>query len=102
MYTPTHAHARTRWSHIHHVHRYTYWVSKSTGDADAWTQLPHVTPGHIVAARKIRRFLTGSLSAPVASYPGVSGSALGKASNGDASGATVYEADGTEAHLVSA
>ena len=48
-------------------------MSKNTGDTDAWTQLPHVTPGHIVGARKIRRFLTGTLSAPVASYPGVSG-----------------------------
>ena len=81
--------------------RYTYWASKNTGDTDEWTQLPHVTPGHIVGARKIRRFLTGSLSAPVASYPGVSGGALGKANNGDAAGAVVYEADGTEAHLVS-
>ena len=49
--------------------KYTYYVSKSPSGGDSWTALPNVTPAQIVAARQIKRFLTGSLSAPVPSFP---------------------------------
>ncbi|KAG5178667.1 putative flagellar radial spoke protein 4 [Tribonema minus] len=49
------------------ANRYTYWVS--TGAGAPWTQLPPVTPAQIVAARKIRRYLTGDLDAAVPGYP---------------------------------
>uniref|UniRef100_A0AAY4EN24 Radial spoke head component 4A n=1 Tax=Denticeps clupeoides TaxID=299321 RepID=A0AAY4EN24_9TELE len=34
-----------------------------------WTRLPDVVPAHITAARRIRKFFTGRLDAPVTSYP---------------------------------
>jgi radial spoke head protein 4A len=49
--------------------KYTYLVSKSPSDAASWVELPHVTPAQIVAARQIKRFLTGDLAAPVSSFP---------------------------------
>lgn len=36
---------------------------------DPWLKLPRVDPTHIVAARRIRKLLTGVLDAPVVSYP---------------------------------
>jgi radial spoke head protein 4A len=49
------------------VNEYTYWVCKFAGDA--WVQLPNVTGAQIVAARALRKFLTGNLDAPVLGYP---------------------------------
>jgi len=47
--------------------KFTYWVSSSP--ADEWTRLPNVTAAQIVAARQIRRFLTGKLESPVKGHP---------------------------------
>ena len=49
------------------LNKYTYCVCKFAGDA--WTKLPLCTPEMIVVARKIRRFFTGDLDAPVPCYP---------------------------------
>lgn len=34
-----------------------------------WFRLPNVTPEQISVSRKIRKFLTGRLDAPIVSYP---------------------------------
>lgn len=34
-----------------------------------WKKLPNVTPQQLTAARKIKKFFTGRLDAPVVSYP---------------------------------
>jgi len=47
--------------------KFTYWVCNSL--ADEWHQLPVVNASHIVAARKIKRFFTGKLDAPVKGHP---------------------------------
>lgn len=44
-----------------------YFVCNRPGDT--WVKLPHVTPTEINVSRQIRKFLTGSLEAPVLSYP---------------------------------
>nr|XP_020138859.1 radial spoke head protein 6 homolog A isoform X2 [Microcebus murinus] len=49
------------------TNKYLYFVCSEPGRP--WTRLPHVTPAQIVQARKIRKFLTGHLDAPVISYP---------------------------------
>ncbi|XP_037371434.1 radial spoke head protein 6 homolog A [Talpa occidentalis] len=49
------------------ANKYLYFVCNEPGRP--WTRLPHVTPLQIVQARKIRKFFTGFLDAPVASYP---------------------------------
>uniref|UniRef100_H3BAM5 Radial spoke head component 4A n=1 Tax=Latimeria chalumnae TaxID=7897 RepID=H3BAM5_LATCH len=49
------------------TNRYTYFVCTEPGKP--WIKLPAVTPTQIVAARKIKKFLTGQLDAPVISYP---------------------------------
>ncbi|XP_003799651.1 radial spoke head protein 6 homolog A [Otolemur garnettii] len=49
------------------TNKYLYFVCNEPGRP--WTRLPHVTPAQIVNARKIRKFLTGYLDAPVISYP---------------------------------
>jgi radial spoke head protein 4A len=47
--------------------RATYWVTSSpTG---MWTQLPKVTPNQITAARKIKRYFSGSLSSKISGHP---------------------------------
>ncbi|WIA22916.1 hypothetical protein OEZ86_009852 [Tetradesmus obliquus] len=46
---------------------YVYWVSNYLGGP--LTQLPHVTPAQIKAARSLKRLLTGRLSSAVSSYP---------------------------------
>jgi len=45
----------------------TYFVCNDPGKP--WIKLPAVTPAQIVAARKIKKFFTGKLDAPVISYP---------------------------------
>ncbi|KAM6154389.1 radial spoke head protein 6 homolog A [Erethizon dorsatum] len=49
------------------ANKYLYFVCAEPGRP--WTRLPHVTPAQIVCARKIRKFFTGLLDAPVVSYP---------------------------------
>jgi radial spoke head protein 4A len=49
------------------VNRLSFWVASHA--ADAWTLLPDVTPQQINAARKIRKYFTGDLAAPVISCP---------------------------------
>eukprot|EP01029_Cantina_marsupialis_P028752 TRINITY_DN777967_c0_g1_i1.p1 TRINITY_DN777967_c0_g1~~TRINITY_DN777967_c0_g1_i1.p1 ORF type:complete len:423 (+),score=160.52 TRINITY_DN777967_c0_g1_i1:156-1424(+) len=44
-----------------------YYVCTKIGGE--WTLLPDVTPEQIVIARKLRRFMTGDLEAPVPGYP---------------------------------
>ncbi len=39
-----------------------------TAGAD-WRRMPPVTPAHIVAARKIRKYFTGRAEAPLVTYP---------------------------------
>jgi len=46
---------------------FTFWVTTSlTG---TWEKLPHITPKHIVASRKIKKILTGNLDAKVITHP---------------------------------
>jgi radial spoke head protein 4A len=49
------------------VNKMTYFVSTDPGKA--WLKLPSVTPAQLSAARKIKKFFTGILDAPVSSYP---------------------------------
>uniref|UniRef100_A0A8D2DUU2 Radial spoke head 6 homolog A n=1 Tax=Sciurus vulgaris TaxID=55149 RepID=A0A8D2DUU2_SCIVU len=49
------------------ANKYLYFVCNEPGRP--WTRLPHVTPAQIVHARKIKKFFTGYLDAPVISYP---------------------------------
>ncbi|XP_004381844.1 radial spoke head protein 6 homolog A [Trichechus manatus latirostris] len=49
------------------ANKYLYFVCNEPGRP--WTRLPHVTPAQIVHARKIKKFFTGYLDAPVVSYP---------------------------------
>ncbi|XP_073742634.1 radial spoke head protein 6 homolog A isoform X2 [Callorhinus ursinus] len=49
------------------TNKYLYFVCNEPGRP--WTRLPHVTPIQIVQARKIKKFFTGYLDAPVISFP---------------------------------
>ncbi|XP_055519725.1 radial spoke head protein 6 homolog A isoform X1 [Leucoraja erinacea] len=49
------------------ANKFTYFVCSEP--AKIWTKLPHVTPAQITTARKIKKFFTGNLDAPVTSYP---------------------------------
>jgi radial spoke head protein 4/6 len=50
------------------ANRYTFWVTATP--SAAWVKLPDVAPQQITAARKIKRFFTGDLTAPVsATFP---------------------------------
>ncbi|KAL7695665.1 flagellar radial spoke protein [Lotmaria passim] len=50
------------------ANRYTFWVT--TAPSATWQKLPDVTPQQINAAREIKRFFTGDLTAPVsATFP---------------------------------
>ncbi|GCC41685.1 hypothetical protein chiPu_0025585 [Chiloscyllium punctatum] len=49
------------------TNRYTYFVCSEP--AKPWVKLPPVTPAQITVARKIKKFFTGNLDAPVISYP---------------------------------
>jgi len=51
---------------------FVFWVTNSlTG---TWVKLPHTTPKHIVASRKIKKILTGNLDAKVITHPHFPGS----------------------------
>jgi radial spoke head protein 4A len=49
------------------ANEYVYWAANSWDGP--WTRLPKVTPEQIIAARGMRRFLTGSLQAAVFGFP---------------------------------
>uniref|UniRef100_G3STA5 Radial spoke head component 4A n=1 Tax=Loxodonta africana TaxID=9785 RepID=G3STA5_LOXAF len=49
------------------ANKYVYFVCSEPGRP--WIKLPSVTPAQIVIARKIKKFFTGRLDAPVVSYP---------------------------------
>ncbi|KAM6185194.1 radial spoke head protein 4 homolog A [Rhynchocyon petersi] len=49
------------------ANKYVYFVCSEPGRP--WIKLPSVTPIQIVVARKIKKFFTGRLDAPVISYP---------------------------------
>ncbi|XP_039626056.1 radial spoke head protein 4 homolog A [Polypterus senegalus] len=49
------------------ANKFTYFVCSEPGKP--WVKLPAVTPAQIVAARKIRKFFTGQLDAPIVSFP---------------------------------
>ncbi|XP_033016481.1 radial spoke head protein 6 homolog A-like [Lacerta agilis] len=49
------------------ANKYTYFVCNEAGKP--WVRLPHVTPAQIVNARKIKKYFTGRLDAPIVSYP---------------------------------
>jgi len=46
---------------------FTFWVTTSlTG---TWEKLPHTTPKHIIASRKIKKIMTGDLNSKVITHP---------------------------------
>ncbi|KAF4794880.1 Radial spoke head protein 4 A [Turdus rufiventris] len=49
------------------TNKYIYFVCNEPGTP--WVKLPPVTPAQIVCARKIKKFFTGRLDAPVVSFP---------------------------------
>uniref|UniRef100_A0A8C2T5W7 Radial spoke head component 4A n=1 Tax=Coturnix japonica TaxID=93934 RepID=A0A8C2T5W7_COTJA len=49
------------------TNKYIYFVCNEPGDP--WVKLPPVTPAQIVCARKIKKFFTGRLDAPIVSFP---------------------------------
>lgn len=49
------------------ANKFIYYIMTTCGGA--WVKLPHVTPAELVAARQIKKFFTGRLDAPIASYP---------------------------------
>ncbi|XP_074848089.1 radial spoke head protein 6 homolog A-like isoform X2 [Carettochelys insculpta] len=49
------------------TNKFIYFVCNEPGKP--WVKLPPVTPAQIVAARKMKKFFTGRLDAPVVSYP---------------------------------
>ncbi|NXW51767.1 RSH4A protein, partial [Nyctiprogne leucopyga] len=49
------------------ANKYVYFVCNEPGNP--WVKLPPVTPAQIVRARKIKKFFTGRLDAPVVSFP---------------------------------
>ncbi|NXA89425.1 RSH4A protein, partial [Melanocharis versteri] len=49
------------------TNKYVYFVCNEPGKP--WVKLPLVTPAQIVCARKIKKFFTGRLDAPVVSFP---------------------------------
>lgn len=52
------------------ANKYAYYVSQSFESGNSsWIKLPNVTMRQIVQCRQFKRLLTGSLDAPVSSYP---------------------------------
>uniref|UniRef100_A0A3B3TC21 Radial spoke head 6 homolog A n=1 Tax=Paramormyrops kingsleyae TaxID=1676925 RepID=A0A3B3TC21_9TELE len=49
------------------ANKFTYFVCREPGLP--WVRLPPVTPAQVTVARKIRKFFTGRLDAPIVSYP---------------------------------
>lgn len=47
---------------------FTYWVTTDL-TAPTWTKLPNIYPKHIIAARNIKKMLTGDLKAKVITHP---------------------------------
>ncbi len=57
------------------ANKFSYWVASVAGAP--WTKLPRVTPHMVTASAGIRRYLTGSLDAPVAGHPPFPGKEAG-------------------------
>lgn len=49
------------------ANKHSYWICSHIGGP--WFRLPPVKPAAVLCAQKIRRFLSGDLSAPVSGYP---------------------------------
>uniref|UniRef100_A0A8V0YSE6 Radial spoke head component 4A n=1 Tax=Gallus gallus TaxID=9031 RepID=A0A8V0YSE6_CHICK len=49
------------------ANKHVYFVCNEPGEP--WVKLPPVTPAQIVCARKIKKFFTGRLDAPIVSFP---------------------------------
>ncbi|KFU93765.1 Radial spoke head protein 4 A, partial [Chaetura pelagica] len=49
------------------TNKYVYFVCNEPGKP--WVKLPPVTPAQIVCARRIKKFFTGRLDAPIVSFP---------------------------------
>lgn len=49
------------------ANKYAFWVCNHVGGG--WSKLPNVSPEAIMVSRRIKRFMTGDLNAPVPSYP---------------------------------
>ncbi|NXT60639.1 RSH4A protein, partial [Chaetops frenatus] len=49
------------------TNKYVYFVCNEPGKP--WVKLPPVTPAQIVCARKIKKFFTGRLDAPIVTFP---------------------------------
>ncbi|XP_071598700.1 radial spoke head protein 4 homolog A-like [Heliangelus exortis] len=49
------------------ANKYVYFVCNDP--SNPWVKLPAVTPAQIVCARKIKKFFTGRLDAPIVSFP---------------------------------
>jgi hypothetical protein len=55
------------------ANRFTYWVAHSIGGAESWTKLQSVTTAQLASVPLLRRYLTGSLDAPVGGHPAFPG-----------------------------
>jgi len=55
------------------ANRYTYWVASHVGGPELWTKLDAVTTEQLQIAPKLRRYLTGDLSAKVGGHPAFPG-----------------------------
>ena len=53
------------------INKYAYYVCAYAGAP--WTKLPTISPDTVVVARKIRRFFSGDVNAPVPCYPPLPG-----------------------------
>lgn len=56
------------------INKFVYFVANwnadsKTHDLTNWTKIPHARPECVMAARKIKKFFTGRLDAPIESYP---------------------------------
>lgn len=49
------------------VNKFTYFVCNEPGDE--WLKLPNCTPEQIQTSRKVTKYLTGNLNAPIVSFP---------------------------------
>jgi len=57
------------------INKYAYYVCAYAGAP--WTKLPTISPDTVVVARKIRRFFSGDVNAPVPCYPPLPGGTEG-------------------------
>jgi radial spoke head protein 4/6 len=50
------------------ANKYSYWVTQSP-ESSQWIKLPNVTSSQVILAKKFKKYLSGSLDAPLSSYP---------------------------------